>query len=63
VDADEAVTSEVDAESDAQQGVGEGFVVDAHSCLRRIGEASSSSVEEREAFGGSAFVQASLIRT
>ena len=63
IDANEAVTGEVDAESDAQEGVGEGFVVDAHSRLRRTGVASSYSVEEREAFGGSALVQASLIRT
>jgi hypothetical protein len=30
------VTGKVDAEGNAKQCVGEGFVVDPHSCLRRV---------------------------
>ena len=35
VDADEAVTCEVDAEGDTEECIGEGFVSDSHPCLRR----------------------------
>jgi len=41
MDANEAVPSEVDAEGDAEESVGEGFVVASHSCLRRAGDESS----------------------
>ena len=37
VETDYHVAGEVYAEGDAKKRVGEGFVVDSHSCLRRIG--------------------------
>lgn len=35
VDADEAMTGKVDTEGNAEERIGEGIVIDLHSCLRR----------------------------